>query len=98
MARAGNRLAQAVKGEKRERIRSDPLVHLRKIHPRRDELLTCGRVDAVKARPQHLRARDAQVHLDGSRIAQHRHELARGAATHDRVIDDDEPLSRDHIG
>ncbi len=92
-----HRFAQTVQRQERQRIRTDPFVHLVKRHVRRNQLIARVGVDAVEARPHHLRAGDTQVHLGSARIAQHLHQLLRGVAAYDAVVDDHQALARDHI-
>ena len=53
------------------------------------------RVDAVVAGAGGGRAGDAQVHLARPRLAHHAHDLARGGAAHDRVVDQHHPPALD---
>ena len=50
---------------------------------------------AVVTRVLDRRGRDPQVHLTRARVAQHLHDLARGIATYDRVVDHDQTLATD---
>ncbi len=73
------------------------LADLLEAAPGGDQLLVLGHVDAVEAGRDDRRRRDAQVHLERARLAQHLHDLARGGAAHDRVVHDDQPLARDGV-
>ena len=54
-----------------------------------------GEVDPIKARPFHRRGRNADVDLGRSGVAKHLHQCALGVASHDGIVDNNEPLSAD---
>src|SRR5690606_19624776 len=62
-----------------------------------DEVFARRRVDAVVAGPLGGRARDADVHLLGARVADHLHDLAARGAADDRVIDDDDAPAAQYV-
>ena len=62
-------------------------------HLRRDQFFTLGRVDAIETGPSSGRAGDAEMHLGGTGIQQHFLDLAGGGATHDRVVDQNDPFA-----
>ena len=59
-----------------------------------DQLVLVGEVDPVEARPDHGRRRDAHVHLGRAGVEEHRDDLPRRVAAHDRVVDDHDALAR----
>ena len=67
---------------------------------RRQQLAALGRVDAVEAAVGGGRAGDPHVHLGRTGRAHHVHDLGRGGAAHDAVVDQDHPLAgeRDAVG
>ena len=59
----------------------------------RDELVLVGQVDSVEAGADDRGRRDADVYLGRASVEEHRHELPRGVAAHDRVVDRDHALA-----
>ena len=60
------------------------------------ELVLLGRVDAVIVGMGDGRRGDAEVHFAGAGVAHHLHDLDRGGAAHDEVVDQHDALARDH--
>ena len=88
---------QPVERDVAERVGTDRAPDALDVQSVGDQLGPRGEVDAVEARPLHRRRRDADVHLDGARLAQHPHQRALGVAAHDRVVDHDQPLAADDV-
>ena len=86
---------QAFEGEVAERVGFDEGADLLDRLLRRDELGAARGVDAVVAGPAGRRRGDAQVDLGGAGLAHHAHDLPRGRAAHDRVVDQHDPLAGD---
>ncbi len=80
-----------------QRGRADVDAHLLDRAVRGRELVLVGHVDAVEARRDDGRRRDADVHLGRARVEEHLHELARRVPADDRVVDDDDPLPVDLV-
>src|SRR5215213_2110493 len=73
-----------------ERVGLDEAAHLLDRHARRDELLLVRRVHAVVAGAHRRRATDADVHRARPRLAHEPHDLLRGRAAHDGVVNQDD--------
>ena len=58
-----------------------------------EKLVAFRRGDAVEAGMRRRRARDAHMHLARAGLAHHRHDLGRGRAAHDRIVDQDDALA-----
>ena len=97
VGRALDRELQPLEREVGQRVGAEVLADLVEAALRRDQLVLARHVDAVVAGRDDRRRRDAQVHLARAAVAQHLHDLARRRAAHDRVVDDHEPLARDHV-
>ena len=69
------RRLHALEREVGERGRADVLAHLLDRAVRGDQLVLVGHVDAVEARRDDRRRRDAHVHLGRARVEQHLHDL-----------------------
>jgi hypothetical protein len=77
---------ELVEREEGERIAANGPPHTLEVHPVGYQLAFARRVDAVEAG-------DAHVHLARAGIAEQAHNLARGGAAHERVVDDDHALA-----
>ena len=78
---------QAVNGEECEAVSLNKLPHFFYIHPAGEQLGTFGCVDAIKAAVHRWRASDAHMHLGGSSLAHHLHDLKRCCAAYDGIVD-----------
>ena len=96
-ALAADRLVDALEREVGERVALQVLGDLLDRAPVGDHLLRRRHVDAVVAGVADRRRGDAHVHLGRAGVAQHLHDLARGVAAHDRVVDDDQALALDDL-
>ena len=83
----------ALDREEGERIGADELAHAFEIVGRGQELVPLGRVDAVIVRVRDRRRSDAEMHFAGAGLAHHLHDLHRGRAAHDRVVDQHDALA-----
>src|SRR6187200_2091658 len=81
-----------------QRVGADVVADLLDGQVRADELLPRRHVDPVEARPLDRRAGDTRVYLGGTGLAQGLHDLPRGGAADDRVVDDDQPLAAYGVG
>ena len=59
---------------------------------------SCRRVDAVVVGVRDRRRGDAHVHLAGARLVHQLHDLLRGGAAHDAVVDEHDALAADDAG
>ena len=98
LARAADRLVDALERQVGQRVGAQLGGDLGLRAAVGDHLLARRHVDPVVAGVADRRRGDAHVHLARARVAQHLHDLARGVAAHDRVVDDDEALARDDLG
>ena len=62
-----------------------------------EQLRLLRRVDAVEAGVHGRRAGDAHVHLGRAGLAHHLHDLQRGRAAHDRIVDEHDALAGEHV-
>ena len=86
----------AVDRQEGERVGADELPHAFEIVRRGEELVLLRRVDAVIVGMGDRRRGDAEMHFAGAGIAHHLHDLHRGRAAHDRVVDQHDALAIDH--
>ena len=94
----GNRPVHAVNGDESETVHTDLARDLGNGKMGCDQLVPAWRVDAVKTGMRRRRAGDAHMHLGRAGVAHHGHNLARGGATHDRIIDKNDPLAAHRLG
>ena len=78
---------QAIDGQEGEAVSLNKLPHFFDIHAAGKQLGTFGCVDAVKAAVHRWRASDAHMHLGGSSLAHHLHDLKRCCAAYDGIVD-----------
>ena len=86
----------ALDREEGERIRADERAHAFDVVGGGQELVALGRVDAVIVGMGDRGAGDAHVHLAGAGVAHHLHDLERGGAAHQRIVDQHDALAADH--
>ena len=87
---------QAVGGQERQAVDLDIVAHRGNVHLRRQQLRSFRRIDAIIAAVARWRRCDTHMHFLGAGLAQHLHDLQRGGAPHDRIIDEDDTLAGDH--
>src|SRR5256714_2051755 len=87
------RADQAGQRDVAEAVRPDRAADAVGVQPVGDQLGPGGEVDAVEARPLDRRRGDADVHLQGTRLAQHPDDGPLRVAPDDRVVDDHDPLA-----
>src|SRR5713226_1017446 len=79
--------------EERERVGADEAPHAFHVVIGGEQLFALGGVDAVIVRVRDRRRGDAEVHLLGAGLAHHLHDLHRGRAAHERVVDQHDALA-----
>ena len=90
-----SRAVETVERDEFEAGHAEVVAHFVLGHVGRQEFVAFGRVDTVKAGPFCGRRRDAVVHLGCACIQQHVLELHRGCATHNAVVNEDDPFASD---
>ena len=78
-------LIQSLFRKKMQRVGTNELAHFCLVHSGAEQLVVSARINAVVARMRVFGAGNQQVHLAGSRVAQHFNNLPRCGAAHNRV-------------